>query len=151
MSLGFPATTAPDRFVGVDLAWGTKAPTGLAVLDAGGRLLDVTSAHTDLEIIDWIQSWAPNSCLVAIDAPILVPNMTGRRDCESLVSRYFGRYNAGAHSSNRSLPSFRDGSRALRLTEALGLDVNPLSSSERRAIEVYPHPAIVMLFGLPTF
>lgn len=139
---------APERYLGVDLAWGMKAPTGLAVLDADGRLLDVARVHTDDEIQGWITSWSGSSCLVAIDAPIIVPNATGRRACETLVSRYFGRYNAGAHSSNRSLPAFRDGVRAQRLAEAWGLDVDPSSTSSRRAIEVYPHPAIVTLFGL---
>ena len=133
----------------MDLAWGTKARTGLAVLDGTGRLLDVTAARTDEEILSWCQSWIRASCLVAIDAPIVVPNDDGRRYCETLVSRYFGAYNAGAHSSNRSLPSFRDGSRGLRLARALGLEVDPASAAARRAIEVYPHPAIVMLFGLP--
>src|SRR3712207_1727850 len=100
---------AGRHFVGIDLAWGSKAATGLAVLNERGRLLDVATVHTDDDILSWVHSRAPSSCVVAIDAPIIVPNLTGRRECETLVSRHFGRYNAGAHSSNRSLPAFRDG------------------------------------------
>ena len=41
------------RFVGVDLAWGGRRPSGLAVLDAGGRVVAVgTTAVRALE------SWA---------------------------------------------------------------------------------------------
>ena len=36
--------------IGVDLAWGTKRPTGLAVLDEGGRLVHVGAVRTDEEI-----------------------------------------------------------------------------------------------------
>jgi predicted RNase H-like nuclease len=38
----------------------------------------------------------------------------------------------------------------LRLANNLGLNIDPGSGSERCAIEVYPHPAIVALFGLPS-
>jgi predicted RNase H-like nuclease len=64
------------------------------------------------------------------------------------VSRYFGAYAAGAHPSNTSRPYFADGTRAQRLATRHDLDVDPASRRPRRAIEVYPHPAIVMLFGL---
>ena len=43
---------------------------------------------------------------------------------------------------------FADGGRAARLCAALDLDLNPHSSSRRRALEVYPHAASVVLFGL---
>ena len=38
------------HFVGVDLAWGERSPTGLAVLDAGPRLLHVSAVRTDDEV-----------------------------------------------------------------------------------------------------
>jgi predicted RNase H-like nuclease len=34
------------------------------------------------------------------------------------------------------------------LADAMGLDIDPTSSASRRAIEVYPHPATVVLFDL---
>ena len=63
----------------------------------------------------------------------------------------FGRYDAGAHSSNLSLPSFREGPRGARVAGLMRLDVDPDFPPQvpvRRAIEVYPHPATVTLFGL---
>jgi predicted RNase H-like nuclease len=134
--------------VGVDLAWGNRARTGLAALDEDGHLLDVTTIRTDAEIFDWARRWANGPCLAAIDAPIIVRNPTGARRCERLVGKYFGRYHASCHSSNTAKPAFAPQTRALRLAQALDLEVDPASTASRRAIEVYPHPAIVMLFGL---
>ena len=79
-------------------------------------------------------------------------NQTGRRPCDTLISRCFGRYHAGAHSANLGLPSFRNGVRGERLAAALALGIDPEFDTRRpvrRAIEVYPHPAIVALFELP--
>jgi len=137
------------HYVGIDLAWGQNKVSGLAVVDAEGKLLAATQRQTDDDILDWLTLWTVGPCLVAIDAPIIVTNPTGSRPCENLVGRYFGRYNASCHSSNLSRPHFANGTRALRLADALGLSVDPADRSDRRAMEVYPHPAIVMLFDLP--
>ncbi|GAB3953267.1 DUF429 domain-containing protein [Kribbella albertanoniae] len=137
------------HYVGVDLAWGQNNITGLAVLNATGQLLAATQRKTDSEIIEWLSPWTTGPCLVAIDAPIIVTNPTGNRPCESLVSRHFGKYGASCHSANLSKPHFANGTRALRLADQLGLAVNPQDQSQRRAVEVYPHPAIVVLFDLP--
>jgi len=136
-------------YVGVDLAWGQNKITGLAVIDAAGELLAATQRKTDDEILDWLTPWTAGPCLVAIDAPIIVTNPTGNRPCESLVNRHFGKYNASCHSANLAKPHFANGTRALRLADQLGLAVDPQVRSDRRAVEVYPHPAIVVLFDLP--
>ena len=104
------------------------------------------------EIVDWIRPRAKNDCLVAIDAPLIIENESHQRPCEKTISQCFGPYEAGAHSSNRSMPSFKSGGRANELAKQLNLDTNPHfdpGSLGRRAIEVYPHPALVALFGLP--
>ncbi|GAB3831900.1 DUF429 domain-containing protein [Kribbella italica] len=135
------------RYVGVDLAWGQRGVTGLAVLDASGELLDVTVQQTDDDLLTWLRRWTAGPSFVAFDAPIIVRNATGHRPCERLISQYYGRFGASCHAANTKNPSFANGSRALRLIEALDLDLAP--TAERRAAEVYPHPAIVTLFDLP--
>ena len=115
------------------------------------RVLDSARLHTDEDIIDWLKPHVTGPCVMAIDAPLIVRNPTGRRECERAISRCFGRHHAGAHSSNLGLSSFRGGVRAERVARALGLDVDPEfppRMAVRRAIEVYPHPALVALFGL---
>lgn len=135
-------------FLGVDLAWGPRNRTGLAVLDDGGSLVDLTEARTDDDILSWLGPYTGGPCLVALDAPIVVNNRTGRRRCEAELGHVYARYRAGAHPTNTSRPELAHGTRALRLARALGLDIDPRSPAERRAIEVYPHPATIALFGL---
>jgi predicted RNase H-like nuclease/gamma-glutamylcyclotransferase (GGCT)/AIG2-like uncharacterized protein YtfP len=138
------------RFIGMDLAWGSSGRTGICVAQAG-TVLESVLLRTDEEILGWLEPRVADPCVVAIDAPLIVRNTAGRRECERIISRCFGRYHAAAHSSNLSLIAFREGVRAECIAGALGLDIDPHFSPEtmvRRAIEVYPHPAIVALFGL---
>jgi predicted RNase H-like nuclease/ppGpp synthetase/RelA/SpoT-type nucleotidyltranferase len=134
--------------IGVDLAWGAKRPTGLAVLDHDGRLVHVSAVLTDDEILAVLAPYAEGDCLVAVDAPLIVTNPTGNRPAEAALNRDFARYDAGAHPANTGKPEFAEGSRGAALCSAMGLDMNPRSGRRRRAIEVYPHPATVALFRL---
>jgi len=144
--------------VGVDLAWGRRARTGLCAVALDGRVTASATVLTDAEILDWMQVEGPAPRVVGFDAPLIVDNLTGRRRCETLLSRAFGAQKAGAHSSNRSMPSFADGGRALFLALSLGLRTVPVSSRVVRtgpdtpgpglAVEVYPHSALVATFGL---
>jgi predicted RNase H-like nuclease len=138
------------RFVGIDLAWGDRGGTGLCAVEAG-RVLASARVTTDAEIIEWVTPYLAADVLAAIDAPLIVTNTTGRRPCERAISHCFGAHHAGAHSSNLGLPAFAKGVRGERIAKALGLNVDPTfepRSRIQRAIEVYPHPAIVALFDL---
>lgn len=135
------------HFVGLDLAWGEKNNTGVAVVDADGRLLHVGAAHDDAGIEAAIEPYVSGDCLVSIDAPLVVNNATGSRPCEAALNRDFHAFEAGAHPANTTNPALAR-PRAARLSTALTLDMNPASTSPRRAIEVYPHPATIALFGL---
>ena len=134
--------------IGVDLAWGTKRPTGLAVLDEAGRLVHVSTVHSDEEIETALAPYVEGDCLVAIDAPLIVRNETGNRPAEAALNKDFAKFDAGAHPSNTGKPELSGTPRGAALCQALGLDMNPRSGRARRAIEVYPHPATVALFGL---
>jgi len=135
------------HFVGLDLAWGEKNNTGVAVIDSDGRLLQLGAAHDDASIEAAVEPYVSDDCLVAIDAPLIVRNPTGSRSCETALNRDFHRFEAGAHPANTANPAFKN-PRGARIATALTLDMDPASSSTRRAIEVYPHPATVALFGL---
>jgi predicted RNase H-like nuclease len=134
-------------FVGLDLAWGEKNHTGVAVVDSDGRLLHVGAAQDDVSIEAAIAPFTEDECLVAIDAPLIVNNPTGYRDCETALNRDFQRFEAGARPAFTDKPEFKD-ARAMRIAVSLGLDMDPTATSGRRAIEVYPHPATIVLFGL---
>ncbi|HXO83047.1 MAG TPA: DUF429 domain-containing protein [Mycobacterium sp.] len=135
------------HFVGLDLAWGEKNNTGIAVVDADGRLLHVGAGHDDESIEAAVEPYVSDDCLVAIDAPLIVRNSAGARPCETALNRDFHAFEAGAHPANTENPAFNS-PRGARIANALTLDMNPASTSTRRAIEVYPHPATVALFGL---
>ncbi len=135
--------------IGIDLAWGERRPTGVAVLDEGGRLVHVATVGSDDEIVESLAAYTEGPCVVGIDAPLIVTNATGSRPAEKALAADFRSYEAAPHPSNTGKPEFADGTRGARLCHRLGLDMNPRSGRERRAIEVYPHPATVVLFGLP--
>jgi predicted RNase H-like nuclease len=133
------------NFVGLDLAWGPVNRSGIAVLDADGRLTYVGHAVADDDIFEAVAPYVEDQCVVAIDAPLVVTNSTGMRPAEIEITRVLGPFHAGAFPA--ALDKFPD-PRGTRLVKALGLDVDPRSNAPRRAIEVFPHPATVALFRL---
>jgi predicted RNase H-like nuclease len=135
-------------FVGVDLAWGQRSPTGVAVLDRRGKLRHIGVAGDDADLLAQLQPYVGGACVVAIDAPLVVINPSGNRPCEAALNRDFRRFDAGAHPANTGLAWFSDGGRGARLCSALDLNLDPRSALPRRAMEVYPHAASVALFSL---
>jgi predicted RNase H-like nuclease len=139
------------EFIGVDLAWTARGGTGVCRVMMG-KAAESELLRSDDEIIAWLGERCAGDALVAIDAPLIVRNRTGRRPCESLISRCFGGQHASAHSANLSLRAFSGGVRGEQIVASLGIGMDPYFPPcvpVRRAIEVYPHPAIVALFGLP--
>ena len=92
-------------FVGIDLAWSTKNGSGVAILEGNkkqAKLICADSLMSNEEIINYIKKHTKNKpALIAIDAPLIVPNETGRRIPEELTGKLFRQFDAGAHPSNR--------------------------------------------------
>lgn len=144
-------------FIGIDLAWGERNPSGGAVI-RDGRLVESRADLTSLEsIVDFVaaQLGPTTGAVVAVDAPLRVPNATGIRPCERELNGDWARFQAGAHPANRKLLA-RNGIvrgeqlvemlvRRLRFAEATTI---PKRSPDRLVCEIYPHPAHVSLFGL---
>ena len=135
-------------YVGLDLAWGQRKPTGLAAVDDAGQLVYAGTATDDKSIRAALAPYTQGDCVVAIDAPLIVTNPTGQRPAERQLNADFGRFQAGAHPSNTGKPEFAEVPRGARIARALDLDMTLHSSAPRRAIEVYPHPATIALFRL---
>ena len=135
-------------YVGVDLAWGERNPTGVAAVDPDGVLRHAGAAGSDDDVLAQVAPFVDGPCVVAFDAPLVVVNPSGNRPCEAALNRDFRRFDAGTHPANTGLAWFADGGRAARLASALQLDLDPRSTSARKALEVYPHAASVALFGL---
>ena len=141
-------------FLGLDLAWSERTPSGLAALDGRGTVVDYRADLVSFaDIIAWVRAHASATTVLGIDMPTIVPNATGVRPCEAEVRAVFGRHHAGPHPANRGRPDFRDGGRARRLLDALAadgfaerLDLAPREAG-RHAFEVFPHPAHIRLFA----
>ncbi|MGD1857930.1 MAG: DUF429 domain-containing protein [Leptolyngbyaceae cyanobacterium] len=142
------------RFLGIDLGWQT-GPTGTCCLDLTLDTLSLSHLgrlSTHGEVLVWIAAQAPTPvpAMVAVDAPTIIPNLTGMREPDRLAHRYFGKYHAGCYPANRS-STFAP--RLLTFAQALadqGFDhastIEPQQLG-RYQIEFFPHPAIVHLFG----
>ncbi|OBK17611.1 DUF429 domain-containing protein [Mycobacterium asiaticum] len=135
-------------FIGLDLAWGMRNRTGIAVASADGELEFLASAVTDEEILAAVAPFVTGPCFVGIDAPLVVVNPAGMRAAERALNRDFRPFDAGAYPAHLGLAPFRDTPRGARIAESLGLEVDPKSAAQRRAAEVYPHSAAVALFRL---
>jgi predicted RNase H-like nuclease len=144
--------TAAVRCFGIDLAWSDNHLSGVCALDDDGVIVDERLLQTDDEIVAWVSERLDGPAVLAVDAPLRVPNETGRRAGENEVAAMYGGRKAGPHSSNRSLFMRRYGrirgeDLAARFVE-LGFG-GPWDGGERTLLEVYPHPAIIEAFDLP--
>ena len=139
-------------FIGVDLGWYGK-PTGVASIleESALRLSGIARLASCDELLSWIHDAACDTCVVGVDAPLVIPNATGRRRAENDLTRDFHRFHAGCHSSNLSLPFAQH---VLRFSADLsargfrhGPDAPPRATG-RYQIEVHQHAATINFFGL---
>jgi predicted RNase H-like nuclease len=146
-------------FIGVDLAWKTESNhSGIAVLVGDERQVQLRALAEGLVsmagVVDFIESHSNADSVVAVDAPLVVKNAKGQRPCETLISEAFSQYHAGCHTSNTAKLYADTG---MKLVNALSPyefvhDFNVATAKQRTGrwlFEVYPHPAMVRLFGLP--
>jgi predicted RNase H-like nuclease len=156
-------------FIGLDLAWAAKNNTGAAVIEYDpaldgntGRLIrwpdGLGDNDTILEFVNEVAP-APDPAVIAIDAPLAVPNVSGSRACDRELTRVFGKYQAGTHPANRTNlgrygnppGDIRGETLARRLSEELAFRQDPQivpRQPTRQFFECYPHPATIVLFNL---
>lgn len=143
-----------ELFLGLDLAWARRNRTGLALTDVSGALVASGVVRSDDEIGAWLAEQGARHhaavAVVAVDGPLVVRNESGHRAADRALSRDFARFKASTHVTHRGMP-WCDPPRGEELAERFGWTVSPSEpgSGERPvAIEVYPHAAMVGLFGL---
>lgn len=144
------------RVLGVDLAWGQGRPgvppneTGVVAVEPDGRILDAGWTRGVDETVGWISRWATRDAIAMVDAPLVVRNATGMRECEKEIGRRYGRWKVSANASNLGLPNVLAG---VALTTRLrpdgwrchaGHDGPP--SAGRWLYESFPYLALV---GVP--
>jgi histidinol-phosphate phosphatase family protein len=126
-------------------------------LSPDGQLIDATGTlGDDEEILAYAQSALPSQMpgIVAVDAPLAVPNESGGRPCDRQVASAFGPFQAGPYPANRKNLARYGGLRAEAIRHRLadlGFRHDPDFARQeltRRLVEVFPHPATVSLFDL---
>lgn len=137
-------------FAGVDLAWSGRKPTGLCVLRHGTAGLQLESLDcavlTGEEVAGWLDTLGPR-VVAGIDAPLVV---SPARRAEAELARVYGSLGVYAYAAR---PDFLDrhgiaeGPPLGDALTATGWSLDPHSRGDRRALEVFPHAAIVALFG----
>jgi predicted RNase H-like nuclease len=147
-----------QTFIGVDLAWRVDGRhSGAVVLSGGSEAVRLTSHSRDLwsiaEVVEFIVHHATINTVVAIDASLVVRNAKGQRPCETAIGKVFGRAGASCHSTNLGRPYAQTGGVFVAALQDRGFEHDfDLETAKRRAgrwiFEVYPHPAMIRLFGL---
>lgn len=137
-------------FMGIDLAWSDRNPSGLAHLVLCGQgcfLLSTGRLTSDEEILSWVLGRSQRTAWIGIDAPIIAPNPPKTsRPVDRIVTSLFGRFHAGVYPGNRERCA-----RPIRLSKRLaarGFSADPLlpSRSGRRQLEIFPHLVQIGLF-----
>lgn len=159
--------------LGIDAAWTLKQPSGVAlVVERQGRWqLAATAPSYDHFLAHAAGDSPPGRpagskpdveallaaaatvagvpvSVVAIDMPLSLSPITGRRAADNAVSAAYG----ARHCSTHTPSVIRPGQVSEDLRHGFELAGYPLCTTEVRApglMEVYPHPALVELAGAP--
>ena len=134
------------RFLGIDLAWGDRNESGVVALDRTGVILDAGWTIGLGATAAWIAEWQAPATILFVDAPLVVLNAAGQRQCETEVGQRYGRWKVSANSTNMASP--RLAGVALReLLERHGWrydDGTEGPPTEGRVLsECYPYTALV--------
>jgi predicted RNase H-like nuclease len=155
--------------LGIDAAWTVSQPSGVALVAetaTGWRLVAVEASYQrflarahrlprdehptgsipDPEALlasSHILCGGPVS-LVAIDMPLGMTPIVGRRTCDDLISKTYGARKCGTHTPSVSRPGRISDDLRARF-DAAGYPLLTRGIASPGVIEVYPHPALVEL------
>lgn len=144
-------STQSHTLAGVDLAWiGENNPSAICLGELQGNTLTINDCLPAVYGIDRVLDTLVQAEVhgLAIDAPLIIPNLTGSRDCEKAITKAYGGRHAGCHPSNQARYPNADSVRLGQALHAQGFE--HLGKPEKRwQIECYPHPSLIECFGLP--
>lgn len=137
------------RLAGIDFAWHCENnPSSIAIGNLSSNTLSVEKIEPSViglnKIVEIIANQTALSGL-AIDAPLIINNESGQRECEKALSRDYGSRKASCHTSNKKLYPDALSVSLSRSLKSFGYDH---LSKNKWMLECYPHPAIIECFGL---
>lgn len=137
--------------LGIDLAWrGGKNTTAVSVAQIyGERAIHITKVYSN--ITNWHEVFdgkiiTKATIGIAIDAPLVVKNITGQRDCEKRLSKEYGGRGASCHTTNLTLYPNPDSTSLSK--KLIDYDFKHLNCKGKFQVECYPHPALIEIFSL---
>ena len=138
-------------FIGIDLAWGEKNPSGFSVAIESGKKLKILDSKLLLsidEIVQEVQKYDEQRVLIGVDAPLLVPNESGNREIEKNFNRDFAQYKISMLPVNKKLlTKYTQNIRSVELFKELSkLGFKRDFKHSKTIFEVYPHSTIATLF-----
>lgn len=144
--------TSNSVYIGIDLAWGDKNLSGFCVLvpyKKSLKIIDIKLLKSINDIVDEIQKYKNDKVCIGLDAPLLVPNEDGNRECEKLFNKDFAKYKISMLPVNRTLlTKYNSNIRSEELFKRLKEDGFKRDyNSDKVIFEVYPHSTIAMLFN----
>ncbi len=144
--------TSNSVYIGIDLAWGDKNLSGFCALvpyKKSLKIIDIKLLKSIDEIVDEIQKYINNKVYIGLDAPLLVPNEDGNRECEKLFNKDFAKYKISMLPINRTIfTKYNSNIRSEELFKRLQDDGFKRDyKSDKVIFEVYPHSTIAMLFN----
>ena len=115
-------------FIGLDMAWRIDGNhSGIAVMEGDAHQVCLAAISRDVTsmagVVDFVAAHSQSDAVVAIDAPLVIKNATGQRDCERLITSHFGRFHARCHPSNLGHPHTAIGGRVVSDLEKRGVRV----------------------------
>jgi len=139
--------------LGIDAAWTPANASGVALAryrDGAWNLDIVASSYEEfagdksVEPTNLLRATGDDVALVAIDMPLALEPIKGRRAADTAVSRAFGARGCAVHSPSSSRP----GPLACKIRngfEQAGFQLSTKLVTGRSLIEVYPHVAAMAL------
>lgn len=138
------------RYLGLDLGWTPRDSSGGVVLEpteeGGVRLVSADSLRSHEDTLRWItRNRGRGQCTVAMNAPLIVENLSGSRPADRSLLEHFSRYRIDEYANNTVSASHpRTMGRALM---RMGFDPNPSTDGDR-IIETHTQAAQVLLLGV---
>ena len=142
-----PKRRRTPRYIGIDMAWAPRNSSGGAVLvptDDGVELIESASLRAHEDILSFVARHRGRSgCIVALNAPLIVENVGGRRPCDQMLDEHFGAHHIDQYQVNTVNASHpRTMGRALI---RMGFEPNPMAQGDR-VIETYNQATQILLF-----
>lgn len=139
-------------YIGIDLAWGEKNPSGFSVATPSKnklKILDAKLLYSIDEITKEISKYLDSNIFIGIDAPLVVPNESGNREIEKEFNKDFAKYKISMLPANKKLLSkYSPEIRSIKLYEKLSeLGFKRDYKAQKTVFEVYTHSTIAMLWN----